>query len=174
MVIRNASESFVSGRSLYRSRERNSGKVLAKLLLVFLLMCVGAIAWVLYNMHVVSAKIETQKRLILYKTNYQKVFDACVEIWNKQSIYRRNMEWNNMAPNDTSKPDPNDPRLPPVIRALGVTYIDVQPTSVRLEMGGGFYHYGLEAFVNGSPGTGTKQLIPGLWYYAEDDTIPPP
>ena len=43
----------------------------------------------------------------------------------------------------------------------------------------GFYHFGLIAESAGAEGQAdtphkTKQLIEGLWYYAEDGKIPPP
>jgi hypothetical protein len=37
---------------------------------------------------------------------------------------------------------PADPRIPPVIRSLGLHYVSVQPKGVMLEFGGGFDHFG--------------------------------
>jgi hypothetical protein len=115
-----------------------------------------------------------KERQLLYQTNGPAVFEACTQVWSNRGLYRTDPEWHNVAPADPSIPDPTDPRIPTPIRALRPSSIFIGSSSVRLEMGGGPYHYGLEAFMNGTLGTGTKQLSPGLWYYAEDGAVPPP
>ena len=47
---------------------------------------------------------------------------------------------------------------------------------MRIELGGGFYHYGLAEQLPGAakPAFAVKQLVPGLWYYAEDGKVPAP
>ena len=62
----------------------------------------------------------------------------------------------------------NDPRIPDVIRRLGVSYITIKPDYVHIELHGGFDHYGVDAFAEGEENPdGGQELIDGLWYYCE-------
>ena len=144
------------------------------LLLTFLValpLCLaGSVAYRL--MAGASRQIEQKQQAILYHPNHQAILNACAQIHANARSFRRNPDWHNMAPNDFSKPDPSDPGIPSIIKTLKPAYIDIDTNFVRLEMGGGFYHYGIEAFFNGAAGQGTKRLVPGLWYYAEDGKIP--
>ena len=61
----------------------------------------------------------------------------------------------------------NDPRIPDVIRRLGVSYITIKPDHVHIELHGGFDHYGVDAFAEDADPEGGFKLIDGLWYYSE-------
>ena len=63
--------------------------------------------------------------------------------------------------------------MPAAIRDLRQATIEIGPDYVRLEMGGGFLHFGLTGFLPGVRGHGTRQLLDGLWYDAENGAIPP-
>ncbi len=59
-----------------------------------------------------------------------------------------------------------DPRIPEIIRRLGVSYIMIERDHVHVELHGGFDHYGVDAFATGADYRGRK-LIDGLWYFSE-------
>jgi hypothetical protein len=68
----------------------------------------------------------------------------------------------------------NDARIPEAIRRLDPTEIAVSPDAVRVELWGGFAHFGFEAVRDGAPAGavqvidhagGRKQLRDGLWFY---------
>jgi hypothetical protein len=69
-----------------------------------------------------------------------------------------------------------DGRLPENIRALHCTSVSVERDAVRIEMGGGFCHYGLEAYDAdtavpygyGADDVDYAKLIDGLWFYTEN------
>jgi hypothetical protein len=46
-------------------------------------------------------------------------------------------------------------------------------SNVHVDFGSGSLHYGIDAFI-GVPGSGDKQLQPGLWFYCEDGRVPSP
>jgi hypothetical protein len=63
--------------------------------------------------------------------------------------------------------DRDDPCLPDVLRELGTSYVSVSKDIVRVELHGGFDHYGVLAFPEGVEGHGDRKLMEGLWYYTE-------
>ncbi|MGA2583008.1 MAG: hypothetical protein ABSG31_07000 [Tepidisphaeraceae bacterium] len=134
---------------------------------IALLLCASLL--VLVNSHHVTM----QQRQILYHTNAQALLNECVLISNNKSHYRHDPDWHNLSPGDFTYPDPSDPAMPGIVAQLRPGYIVIDPNSVTLEFGGGFLHFGVTAFMNGSPGHGTLQLTPGLWYFSDDGKIPP-
>jgi hypothetical protein len=122
-----------------------------------------------------AGEVTRRERDLLYRTDHPVVLAACREVFANQATYRRNPEWNNRGPGRrTDLPDPEDPNIPAAIRDLHPTTIEIGPDYVRLEWGGGFLHFGLIGYLPGAPGHGTKKLLDGLWYDAEDGTVPPP
>ena len=131
---------------------------------------------VLVSVFVVGAgqgEIVQRQRLILYKINPNPVLAACATIRAKQALFRGNPDWH--AAKGGDMPDPADPQMPPVIATLRPCTITIQPSGVQIELGGGFYHFGLAEQMPRTPKPvlAVKQLVPGLWYYAEDGKVPP-
>lgn len=89
-------------------------------------------------------------------------------------IFHQDPEWHGLDPKDLSRPDPADSRMPAIIRAFDKISIFAGEDSVQIEFGGGFRHYGLKAYSGGVMGSGTREIIPHLWYYDENDKIPAP
>jgi hypothetical protein len=60
----------------------------------------------------------------------------------------------------------SDVRLPEVVRGLDPTEVSVAPDRLRVELGGGFRHYGIEA-VSSSARQGGKGTVlsDGVWFY---------
>lgn len=130
-------------------------------------------AYLLYQATIgASHRIEQKQRTLLYATDHQKLLEACDEIRANWKKYKHDVSWSG-APNDFSHPDPADPAFPAIVRALKPLYITVTDGDVSIEMGGGFYHYGVIAPKTSRPCMKTKELVPGLWYYAEDGKVPP-
>jgi hypothetical protein len=71
------------------------------------------------------------------------------------------------APTEEINLDGSDTSLPKAIRELHPTWITTDKDRVRVELHGGFDHYGVLAFPKGVEGDGTKKLIDGLWYYSD-------
>ena len=68
---------------------------------------------------------------------------------------------------DIDSPE-NDPRVPLIIRNLGPSHMTISTEQLRVELGGGFDHYGFIALperMDGGDGWG--KLIDGLYYYTE-------
>jgi hypothetical protein len=108
---------------------------------------------------------------LIYDIDHAEILAACRFVRENLGRFRPDPKWSRP---DAAYPDPEDPLMPAIIRRLKPTTIEVQEDSVRLEFGGGPYHYGLTAFTGATAGSGTKEIIPGLWYFSEDGVIPAP
>ncbi len=127
--------------------------------------------WVGWGSH---RHIQSRQHLLVYGLNPGAILAAAPEIRQNASTYRQDPTWNNVPAGTFRYPDPNDPALPAAIKALKPSSIIIETHSVRIEMGGGFFHYGVIAYPPGIRGHGLKELTPGLWYYADDHRIPAP
>ena len=121
-------------------------------------------------------EISDRKHLVFYKVSPNTVLAACRQIRANQAKFRGNPGWHPPPPVGSDNPDPGDPLMPPIIRTIHPSGIIITPEGVHIEMGGGFEHFGLAETLAGAPRPmmAVKQLVPGLWYYAEDGRIPPP
>jgi hypothetical protein len=121
-----------------------------------------------------SVEMRERKRVVLYQTNHAALLAACVDLWNKRLSLHADRASATSQPVDFDI-DPSDPAVPPIIRSLNPNGVNIHEGSVHIELGGGFDHFGVEAFVNGAPAPsiGETQLIPGLWFYAESE-VPGP
>jgi hypothetical protein len=68
--------------------------------------------------------------------------------------------------------DKNDPRIPAALRVLKPSPVFVHPEYVALDFGGPFFEMDIRAFKSGVSGAGTKKLVAGVWFYAEDGSYP--
>jgi hypothetical protein len=65
-----------------------------------------------------------------------------------------------------------DRSLPPGLKLLKPTWVNITDDQIDLEFGGAFIHYGISAFRQGLEGSGTKKLGNGLWFYSDDGKYP--
>lgn len=146
----------------------------ALILLACSLLAIGGFtAWFVLGS---SYEITQRERLILYKVNPNAVLAACAQIRARRALFRGNPDWNPPPPKGGDTPDPADPQMPALIATFRPCTISILPEGVRIELGGGFNHYGLAEQLPGAPkpAFAVKQLVPGLWFYAEDGRVPPP
>lgn len=62
----------------------------------------------------------------------------------------------------------NDARVPQIIRGLGPSYIDISSEQLKVELHGGFEHYGFIAYAEGAEESDRRgKLIDGLFYYTD-------
>lgn len=62
----------------------------------------------------------------------------------------------------------NDPRVPLIIRGLVPSYMDISAEQLRVELHGGFDHYGFFAYPEGANiGDKRGKLIDGLFFYSD-------
>lgn len=62
----------------------------------------------------------------------------------------------------------NDARVPQIIRDLGPSYIDISSEQLKVELHGGFDHYGFIAYAEGADDSDRRgKLIDGLFYYTD-------
>jgi hypothetical protein len=119
-------------------------------------------------------EIEAKQRLILYHTNHAAIVEACKFIRDNRATFKPDPNWN---PPTMIHPDPTSSTIPKVIRDLHPHTIVMSGAgdgTVGIEMGGGFYHYGL-TFAETKPAAfADKQVAPNLWFYSEDGKMPPP
>jgi hypothetical protein len=101
---------------------------------------------------------ERRQRLILYQADHRAVLEAGRQM---------------LADSNAFRSYPATESLPKVLRDLepGDVLIADDRSSINVEMGGGFFHFGYTIYRDDSAGSGEKQLIPGLWYYSEDRRV---
>jgi hypothetical protein len=104
--------------------------------------------------------VESSQRKILYETDHRAVLEAGRQV---------------LADSSTFSSELPTASLPKILHDLKPSYVEISPDrlSVHVEMGGGFFHFGYDIYREGAKGSGTKELIPGLWYYSEDGAVIP-
>jgi hypothetical protein len=110
-------------------------------------------------------EIDQQTLNLLYKTDHKALLAACREVIHNRAKYGTNPNVHGADTVDRFYPDPCDPNMPAVVRALQPAYIVAEDSHVRIELGGGFHHYGVYAYAGVTQGGGDKKLLDGLWYY---------
>jgi hypothetical protein len=105
-----------------------------------------------------NKEIERGQRLILYQTDHRAVLEAGRQV---------------LADTNTFSSFPSNESLPKPLRDLAPSYVIIAEdrSSLDVEMGGGFFHYGCTIYQDDAAGRGVKQLIPGLWYNSEDGKV---
>jgi hypothetical protein len=137
-----------------------------------IIMVAVSMVMFMIGVHFEDQKIKQREHVLVYEIDHQSLYDACLEIKAHPEKYRHNPNSYGGTPGELTSPDPKDPKMPEVIRSLHAFYIVIGSDRVHIQLGGGFYHYGITAYSPGIEGSGTKQLVPGLWYEAEDGYIP--
>ncbi len=161
---------FASLIFLWRTRSsQSSGKGRKKIRLLALgaaiasTVMLGWFVWVNLTFYLWARECkkatDKRERMLLYHTDHHSIRDAARTILADTNTY----------PTDS----PPVEQLPQAIRDLAPSYvlIDNDRLNVSIEMGGGFFHYGVQIWKEGAGGSGTKELIPGMWFYAEDEKI---
>jgi len=129
-------------------------------------ICALSVAWFLsihvfwFNWAYQAKKLTDQKQIqLLYQSDHEALRDAGRKILSDANTYT----------NEFMMKD----ELPETIRNLSPSHASILPGRQELwiEMGGGFFHFGFTIFPEGIEGNGLKKLIPGLWYYSEDNKI---
>jgi hypothetical protein len=119
-----------------------------------------------------------KEQLLLHATDHAALLAACREVIAKRGSYQVDPGTRGVGEGtpefQRANPHSQDPRIPEVIRALRPAYITVDADHVRLEFGGGPYHYGVIGWADGvapawtSTGAHSRELLHGLWYYADE------
>jgi len=145
-------------------------------LLVIALVCplvyVG-VAIVLQFAYFGPERIRRSQVELLYKVDHQVILEASRLVHANAASFRTDPSWNGAQGVVKDYLDPQDPQIPPVISALSPKTVKVEADHLRIELGGGDYHYGLRAYLPGFRTSGTRELAEGLWYYADDNFVPP-
>lgn len=148
-------------------------KTLLIFILLFGMLCLFGIPAYFIKIVIASNNSTLAKqRELVYKISPAQVSADCNYIFNNKNLFHQNPNWNNIDPKDTSIPDPNDPKMPLSINKLSPKLIRILDDSVKLEFGGGDYHYGLIWFEKSASAYGTKDLGENLWFYAQDNKVP--
>ena len=135
------------GMQLDKSKMPLWAKALAALVIAYIAQFPIVIVWDVW-----SSRQERDQ--LLNHTDHQALLKACRDLMaNHPEVSMGHVE--------------NDPRIPDVIRRLGVSYINIKPDHVHIELHGGFDHYGVDAFAEGADHEQGIKLIDGLWYYSE-------
>jgi hypothetical protein len=123
---------------------------LVSLLLLFVLPCTPFF-WIpvdVYNSH-------RERQRLLHETDHYALLAASRKLMREH------------AGEEMAKTD-QDPRVPRVIREPGPSYMSISTDQLRVELHGGFDHYGFIALPDGvDRGEEPGRLIDGLYYYSD-------
>ena len=116
--------------------------------------------------------VEARERVALYETDHAALAGALRELWERGGH----------SPHGV-RHDARDATMPLALRSLDARDVLVWPGGVNVEMGGQWCHFGFDAFFPGQPpdpdrtvwkdAYPSKEVAPGLWYYAENGLIEP-
>jgi hypothetical protein len=112
-----------------------------------------------------------ERAQLLYRTDHKALLTACRAIIKNRQSFARDQDWNGPQDREESFIDPHDPKVPADIARLKPRDIIASDDQVKLELHGGFDHYGViaeseSARHSASDGlSGPFELVPGLWYY---------
>jgi hypothetical protein len=118
---------------------------------VLALLVVGSCGWVV-GIRVDVWQSARERDRLLHHSDHQVIRAACRDLMTKYA---------------GEHIVGDDARLPDVLRELGTSYVSVSKDIVRVELHGGFDHYGVLAFPEGVEGHGDYKVMEGLWYYTE-------
>jgi len=125
-------------------------------------------------------KVESTQRRLIYATNPALLMDAC-----------RQLAASSPSVDGPTHPDPTSPSMPAIVRKVRPRTITIENDRVTLECGTNVYRFGLCVDLDtpaiaatavsttgpttrAAPPMATRQIAPGVWYYAEDRAVPGP
>jgi len=115
---------------------------------------------------VIRRLIQDEKRELLYHINH----DALARELRK---FADQMRWGrSVKHSDPESFDARDPIIPPALGILKATVITIHDDRIEYQFGGLFANFGIVVFRDGNPGTGTKKLGDGIWFYSADGKVP--
>jgi hypothetical protein len=115
-------------------------------------------------------RIKRKQSDLVFHTDHAVLLTGCRQVWENRSAFGK-------TDSGHIPIDPSNPKLPPAILALDAHAIDVFSTGLDIELGGQSCHYGFETFFNDERGDKrtiwkndypSKELVSGLWFYAEN------
>ena len=138
--------------------------------LVLLLVVIAAAFWGIRRAGMRDT--EARQRVVLYQTDHAAVVKGLRELWERGGHTPQGV-----------RHDPRDAELPAGLRSLQAHDILVWPGGVNVEMGGQWCHFGFDAYFPDKPVDPdrplwkevypSKEVAPGVWYYAENGIIEP-
>jgi hypothetical protein len=114
-----------------------------------------------------QAEITQKKLRLFHQTDHAALLKECrLVIAN-----RRALERSNYGPEQSFISGSNS-NLPPAIKSLPANHIHATDKKLKIELGGGFHHYGIVAFTDGDiyeppSDENSKKLVEGLWFYED-------
>ena len=126
---------------------------LVRLVLVLMLLALPCAPFLAIPIDVYRS--HRQRQRLLHETDHHALLAASRELMKKY------------AGQDIAQPD-QDPRVPRIIRELGPSYMGISSEQLRVELHGGFDHYGFIAFAKDADAENRwSKLVDGLYYYTE-------
>jgi hypothetical protein len=90
---------------------------------------------------------DNERARLLFQTDHQALLAACTQVMTNRHAFARDLDWNGPANPQESLIDPKDPKIPKPIASLHPRDVTATDSEVRLELHGGFDHYGVIASV---------------------------
>lgn len=156
-----------------RRRRRTTVGIVAVILLVLALPAYVGARFVYFVAWGASAHAKQHQQQLLYETDHTELLAACQTVLSNPNAYPADPNWMGTPLPGYCFIDPKSSTLPPIIHKLDAGTILAGAGELKIELGGGFEHYGVVATPAGPPPLAMKQLVPGLWYYSEAGKVPP-
>ena len=160
-----SSSKYMPGEPSHRRPLRAVAILLAGATLI--VICgVGLYGW---SMRRAVQRIDAKRATLLTETDHSALLVACRHAIGAFRDERR------PPGNEYLQLSGDDPRLPAELRRLHANYIMIAPDSIHVELGGGHFHYGLDAVADGATDLedyldslpDRRLLVRGLWYYED-------
>jgi hypothetical protein len=112
-----------------------------------------------------------ERARLLFQTDHRALCVACRQIMTNRHTFARDLDWHGPEDPKESLIDPKDPRIPKPIASLNPRDVIATDSEVRLELHGGFDHYGVIVLSEQAARDATNrffgpiELVSGVWYY---------
>lgn len=149
---------------------KGSRKSLVWVFGVIVFLAVAAILFVLWQDYSGPFVI----RRLIRNGEHQLVYDIDHEILAKElRRFGNELRWSRqMHDSEPASFDPNDPAIPSALRILKPSGITIYDDRVEYDCGSPFLAFGIVVFREGVPGTGSRKLGDGIWFYSADGNVP--
>jgi hypothetical protein len=119
-----------------------------------------------YGPFVMRRLVRNGERHLLYDINHEALATELRRFANQ-------MRWGRPVKHTEPESfDSSDPVVPPSLRILRSSGVTIYDDHIEYDCGSPFLDFGIVVFREGIPGTGTKKLGEGIWFYSADNRVP--
>lgn len=153
------------------TRPKRRRQILGVAVVSVIVFVVGSVLWVWYDFSRLGAEMRHNRRQLFFHTDYQALLEACRELSARLASGELEARRYAVRPEDGQ----HWLELPPVIMQLDPSFVDIDDRGrISIDLGRFISRFGVTAYPEdyvapfASFAYGSRELIPGLWYYDPD------